>query len=226
MVTEEELVRKSARLETSLQNGNFAEFCQMKVEESRESPDDQEMWQFIGANFGQNPRHEFLGLLGYDPHQVAEEVNLSTRFKASSSSFFRISSTPCFDSRQIVDVSGTLPANASRRNQDQQIDNDRDLDGLTDEVGGLIMKGSLDDDGLNDGSSFDKIAAKAEEEALHNRPVHICTDDSGPGLLSKALLTGNLPLAVELCLKEKRYADAMILATQGGPDLLQRTQKK
>ena len=46
------------------------------------------------------------------------------------------------------------------------------------------------------------------------------------GLLSRALLTGNLNLAVELCLEQNRLADALVLAMQGGPELLQDTQIK
>lgn len=100
-------------------------------------------------------------------------------------------------------------------------------------------RGSLgdDDDFINEGLSkmstsngaldeFEFIAAKAEEEAEISKPFSICVDDSGPGLLSRALLTGNLNLAVEFCLEQGRLADALILAMQGGPELLQEAQKK
>ncbi|XP_010331483.3 protein transport protein Sec31B isoform X2 [Saimiri boliviensis] len=46
------------------------------------------------------------------------------------------------------------------------------------------------------------------------------------GLLSQALLLGELGPAVELCLKEERFADAIILAQAGGADLLKRTQER
>lgn len=45
------------------------------------------------------------------------------------------------------------------------------------------------------------------------------------GLLSQALLLGELGPAVELCLKEERFADAIILAQAGGADLLKQTQE-
>ncbi|KAH0504541.1 Protein transport protein Sec31B [Microtus ochrogaster] len=44
------------------------------------------------------------------------------------------------------------------------------------------------------------------------------------GLLSQALLLGELRLAVELCMKEERFADAIILAQAGGVELLKWTQ--
>nr|XP_015003435.2 protein transport protein Sec31B isoform X20 [Macaca mulatta] len=46
------------------------------------------------------------------------------------------------------------------------------------------------------------------------------------GLLSQALLLGELGPAVELYLKEERFADAIILAQAGGADLLKQTQER
>lgn len=46
------------------------------------------------------------------------------------------------------------------------------------------------------------------------------------GLLSQALLLGELGPAVELCLKEERFAEAILLAQAGGADLLKRTQER
>ncbi|KAM3913240.1 protein transport protein Sec31B isoform 2-T2 [Leptodactylus fuscus] len=45
------------------------------------------------------------------------------------------------------------------------------------------------------------------------------------GLISQALLLGNFEAAVDLCLKDGRYADAIILANAGGEDLLRETQQ-
>lgn len=46
------------------------------------------------------------------------------------------------------------------------------------------------------------------------------------GLITQALLTGNFEGAVELCLHDNRMADSIILAIAGGPQLLEKTQKK
>lgn len=44
-------------------------------------------------------------------------------------------------------------------------------------------------------------------------------------LITHALVLGDFASAVELCLASERYADALLLAVRGGPDLLQSTQK-
>ncbi|XP_005403967.1 PREDICTED: protein transport protein Sec31B isoform X4 [Chinchilla lanigera] len=56
-------------------------------------------------------------------------------------------------------------------------------------------------------------------------PWEIPITEDTDGILSQALLLGELGLAVELCLKEERFADAVILAQAGGTDLLKRTQE-
>ena len=46
------------------------------------------------------------------------------------------------------------------------------------------------------------------------------------GLICQALLTGNFEAAVDVCFKEERMADGLLLAIAGGPDLFSRTQKR
>ncbi|XP_066094855.1 protein transport protein Sec31B isoform X2 [Saccopteryx bilineata] len=57
-------------------------------------------------------------------------------------------------------------------------------------------------------------------------PWEIPTTEDTDGLLSQALLLGELGPAVELCLKEERFAEAIILAQAGGADLLKQTQER
>lgn len=44
------------------------------------------------------------------------------------------------------------------------------------------------------------------------------------GLITQAILLGNIEAAVSLCFASKRYADAIILSMAAGPELLARTQ--
>ncbi|XP_066506415.1 protein transport protein Sec31A isoform X3 [Hoplias malabaricus] len=46
------------------------------------------------------------------------------------------------------------------------------------------------------------------------------------GLITQALLIGDFESAVNLCLHDNRMADSIILAIAGGPELLEKTQKK
>ena len=133
------------------------------------------MWKFIRANYSEDPRTEFLGLLDYDPVKVGALL------------------------------SKDLPANASSLNGGGD-------DGVVNDLANGM--GDLHTDGGGSGEEvFDQISAKANEEEAARKPFTIRTGGpSGSSLLSKALLTGNVALAVDICLEQDRFADALILA--------------
>ncbi len=55
----------------------------------------------------------------------------------------------------------------------------------------------------------------------------LSVSDDAIGQLNRALLSGNVPLAVELCVASKRWADALALATvRGGDQLARRTLRR
>ena len=67
--------------------------------------------------------------------------------------------------------------------------------------------------------TFDSIAAEVAT-------FSITTDDSVDGKINKALITGDLAAAVDVCFADKRYADAMVLAMTGSPELLASTKNR
>ncbi|NP_001087601.1 SEC31 homolog B, COPII coat complex component L homeolog [Xenopus laevis] len=70
-------------------------------------------------------------------------------------------------------------------------------------------------------SSMEFFNLPPQDSAKFEIPVNSDTD----GLVSQALLLGNFEVAVDLCLKDGRFADAIILAIAGGEDLLRETQQ-
>lgn len=46
------------------------------------------------------------------------------------------------------------------------------------------------------------------------------------GRINQALLCGNIEVAVYLCLENERWADALLLATRGTPELMTKAQAK
>ncbi|XP_073452683.1 protein transport protein Sec31B isoform X1 [Aquarana catesbeiana] len=70
-------------------------------------------------------------------------------------------------------------------------------------------------------SSMEFFNLPPHDSAKFEIPVSFDTD----GLISQALLMGNFEAAVDLCLKDGRYADAIILANAGGENLLRETQQ-
>lgn len=71
-------------------------------------------------------------------------------------------------------------------------------------------------------SPADFFSQTPKEAPNFQIPVTCDTD----GLISQALLVGNFEGAVDLCLNDGRYAEAILLAISGGEELLKKTQQK
>jgi protein transport protein SEC31 len=69
--------------------------------------------------------------------------------------------------------------------------------------------------------------SSAASDTLKNNTFHIYPEDESETdrLVTKALVVGDFESAVSLCLSVERFADAILLAVKGGPELLARTQK-
>ncbi|KAF7281898.1 hypothetical protein GWI33_004098 [Rhynchophorus ferrugineus] len=104
---------------------------------------------------------------------------------------------------------------------------------LAQHIGKPLLQNNVDDltDQLNsnrieDYGNQDPFSAITEQNSISKKPepFKINTNDDTEGLITQALLLNNVESAVELCLKSGRYADALVIATTGGPDLLAKTQ--
>lgn len=70
-------------------------------------------------------------------------------------------------------------------------------------------------------------ASSVRSEAIKENNFHIYPSGEGDvdRLITQALVFGDFKSAVDLCLASERFADALLLAVRGGPDLLATTQK-
>ncbi|CAL1674596.1 unnamed protein product [Lasius platythorax] len=87
-------------------------------------------------------------------------------------------------------------------------------------LNGNVMAGS---------NVFDAIAQEQDKKLVSSNKsaddtYTINTSDDEDGLITQAILLGNIEAAVSLCFTSKRYADAIILSMAAGPELLARTQ--
>ncbi|KAG8042554.1 hypothetical protein G9C98_005188 [Cotesia typhae] len=104
---------------------------------------------------------------------------------------------------------------------------DEDINTVTEGVAKMDA-GSLQNGGFDGSAAFDAIAQQ-EQKRLTLSPklqsaIKFDISDDEDGLITQAILVGNIEAAVSLCFKSKRYADAIVLSMAGGPDLLARTQ--
>ncbi|XP_039506920.1 protein transport protein Sec31A isoform X1 [Pimephales promelas] len=69
---------------------------------------------------------------------------------------------------------------------------------------------------------FHQLPKKEKDKEPFQIPVSSDTD----GLISQALLVGNFEGAVDLCLSDGRFAEAILLSISGGEELLKKTQQR
>ncbi|XP_072742503.1 protein transport protein Sec31A [Anoplolepis gracilipes] len=91
---------------------------------------------------------------------------------------------------------------------------------LNNVLNGNVMVGS---------SAFDTIGQEQGKKLVSSNKsadstYTINTSEDEDGLITQAILLGNIEAAVSLCFTSKRYADAIILSMAAGPELLARTQ--
>ncbi|XP_065286810.1 protein transport protein Sec31A isoform X2 [Dermacentor albipictus] len=199
VVTEQALMTRSSELEAALSTGTFADFCQRKVQDCQGDPNLRLAWSFLQANFEASPRAKMLSLLGYDPDDVTSQLSLAGHESEDT------------DDQDLSNDIGSLSLNATSDEDDSERCSSPSSD---------FSNGDLVEDSS---SAFDCIAAKHKEKEFTPFTISTSSGDAD-SLLNKALLTGNVEAAVNLCLQDGRWADALILAQAGGVALLQRTQ--
>ena len=76
-------------------------------------------------------------------------------------------------------------------------------------------------------ATFGSRPLRAASESLKNNTFRIYPSEESEVdcLVAKALVLGDFGSAVSLCLSAERYADAILLAVEGGAELLNNTQK-
>ncbi|XP_017767013.1 PREDICTED: protein transport protein Sec31A isoform X1 [Eufriesea mexicana] len=110
-------------------------------------------------------------------------------------------------------------------NKLNQLVSQEDISNITEGVSNMnnVLNGNI----VDGSTAFDAIAQeskKASMATLKNKNIQINVSDDEDGLITQAILLGNIEAAVSLCFANKRYADAVILSMAAGPDLLARTQ--
>ena len=194
VVTEPDLVADSAKLETSLQEGNFPDFCQAKLLQLGESSQ-AELWKYLAASFqGEAAANQFLTLLGIQPEAIKQTLKAALK-----------------PEEEVTEAIGNL---------------------AVEEKKGVMEEGVAG--GGGSGDEFDLIAAHGTTNITQPEEVTkptaldssfaLSRDSSASGQLVSALLAGDMELAVEVCVQQGRFAEALVLAIRGGSDLLERTQ--
>ncbi|XP_009303366.1 protein transport protein Sec31A isoform X6 [Danio rerio] len=73
VVTETDFIHRSNQLQTTLNAGNFLEYCQNKIE-TVQNEFERTVWSFLKVNFEEDARLKYLELLGYEKEELALKI--------------------------------------------------------------------------------------------------------------------------------------------------------
>ncbi|XP_055596249.1 protein transport protein Sec31A isoform X2 [Uranotaenia lowii] len=200
VITDTELVERSNRLEQVLSEGNFVDYCRQKADQTTDQHS-RFLWYFLKANFEDNPHDEMLNLLGYHSEDIVNKFKKFTESGKEKNDSTEVNAVDNLTD-QLAGLSRTLDNNA---------------------VFDAIAAGNkqLNEQSTNGGTDFGRTDTTKENGSI---PYRIRTGQDNEGLICEALLTGNLEAAVELCMEAGKTTEALILAMNGGSELLARVQ--
>uniref|UniRef100_A0A182MXT3 Protein transport protein Sec31A n=1 Tax=Anopheles dirus TaxID=7168 RepID=A0A182MXT3_9DIPT len=195
VVTDPELVERSNQLERVLSEGNYAEYCRQKADQTNDQHA-RFMWYFLKANFEDDPHAEMLNLLGYQADDTAN------KFK-----------------QYVLDAPKSEETNAVDGLSDQMAGLSRITDNNA--VFDAIATGGKQSEQQNGTTEAKQNGTTGDGTEV---PYKIRTGQDKEGLICEALLTGNLEAAIELCMQAGKTSEALILAMNSGSDLLAKVQ--
>ncbi|XP_076419280.1 protein transport protein Sec31B isoform X12 [Peromyscus maniculatus bairdii] len=186
VVTDSDVLARSAVLQEALGSGNLLNYCQSKIQQAS-LPCEKMLWQFLKVTLERDSRLQFLRLLGFSKDEFQKKVD--TCLKKD----LKLGGSPRLEA---VDLKSERPHPFCHQ----------------------ASKHTTEEASASS-AFFDELVPQ------NMTPWEIPTTEDTDGLLSQALLLGELRPAVELCLREERFADAIILAQAGGAELLRWTQE-
>ncbi|KAJ3605859.1 hypothetical protein NHX12_027902 [Muraenolepis orangiensis] len=235
VVTETAFLARSDQLQATLSGGgNFGDFCQGKMDAAQHAFE-KTIWSFLKVHFDSDVRGKYLELLGYKKEELAAKI--STALKEMATSPIKPEVVPVVLQPAVAPVvlqPAVAPAASSFPAFPPA---DISPEAVFDLISAANLQPADDtaaDVGLpEEAEPAEEIPVTREDsvEVPDTVPpaqggVHLTVSQDVDGLITQALLTGDFEGAVELCLHDNRMADSIILAIAGGPELLERTQKK
>eukprot|EP00397_Hematodinium_sp_SG-2012_P002351 GEMP01002357.1.p1 GENE.GEMP01002357.1~~GEMP01002357.1.p1 ORF type:complete len:1041 (+),score=192.51 GEMP01002357.1:582-3704(+) len=209
---EPEIVPGADRFEEWIQANNFAGYCEEKVNHFRNTVNDPQealIWELMSLYITTGIRNE-----QFSPQVIVEKLGFC-------SMEILINAEKFLGAKPGAQLADTSPISKKSTFHHQSVNY------VSDVMPDFFEK-------LAEKAEANEIKKKQEEEdalslqltlATRSNAEGVTNWDAGPELLVKqALLIGNLPCAVEVCLKSSRYADALLLASGGGNDLWKRTR--
>ncbi|TSS11531.1 Protein transport protein Sec31A [Bagarius yarrelli] len=255
VVTDTEFLNRSNQLQATVSAGSFVGFCQGKIE-AAQNEFEKTIWAFLKVHFEDDARGKYLELLGYKKEELALKFASALERKDLESDEGNkqpeINLTPN-DELEVKpqadnSVNGQPVPELDLTALPLAEEEDKDVVQTTDTIDAepdLLEEVEKNGDVTAEDAESEESPELAEIPTVEDKPAKRISSNvkvnqgkcllleinwfgftDADGLITQALLVGDFEAAVSLCLHDDRMADAIILAIAGGPELLEKTQKK
>ncbi|CAK9779733.1 hypothetical protein CC85DRAFT_76158 [Cutaneotrichosporon oleaginosum] len=240
VVTEESIIDRAKSLDEIAGNKEkLSEFSSSKAENPS--------WKALQSLFQANSRDELVSLLGFSKENVARQVDelvkkLVPTIVEEPPEPSKDDTTPKSESKDPLESGDHTPEAKSSRALfagDDRPMTPADVGGDTDFFSSMATS-SLRNPQLDSiiphlnqptdssvaatvGSGPSSVRSESIKENVFR--IYPAGESDTDRLITQALVLGDFSSAVNLCLASERFADALLLAVRGGPELLQSTQK-
>ncbi|KAJ1886116.1 protein transport protein S31, partial [Kickxella alabastrina] len=241
-VSEPELAQQARQLEELLQDDRAAELCSERLEQSRGS-DQERSWQVLQILFESDARDKLVRFLGFDKEEVKGRIaELIKAKRAATEAEEAVEAAAAASEQAASEAEVEAQSEGRSEEQDSAAENpfasstslDADADDFFSKP---IDVSAIDSTAATVGSAEPSViesSADASVRALrlafsgafriYDKRKDIALEDAD-GLITRAVLLGDIEAAVELCIEQEQFADALILATCGSAELAQRVQQ-
>ncbi|KAI8326303.1 WD40 repeat-like protein [Martensiomyces pterosporus] len=244
-VSEPELTRQAVQLEELLENSQAAELCSERLEQSK-GTDQERSWEVLKILFESDARDKLIHFLGFDKAAVKARIDELIKAKAAKAAASDgEEKTKEDESKDGADASEKAEKE-DKKEDAERVDEEEDnpfaasssADAEAEDFFSKTIESSpaagADSASAATSTAADAAATDADTRALqaafagafhiYDKTKDISSEDAD-GLITRAVLLGNIESAVELCIEQELFADALILATCGSAELAERAQK-
>ncbi|KAJ2008325.1 protein transport protein S31 [Coemansia thaxteri] len=234
-VSEPELTQQAQQLEDLLQNDQAAELCRERLAQSAGS-DQERSWQVLQILFESDARDKLIRFLGFDKAEVKARIEELVQSKQAAQTTEKQAEVKETAPEAVDDKEVEEDTSAEDGAGDNPFARSTSLDADADDFFSKPI--AADDTATADTAISSAVAATSAADAdiralqiafsgafhIYDKAKDICSEDAN-GLITRAVLLGDIEAAVELCIEQELFADALILATCGSAELAARAQQ-
>ncbi|KAI8981701.1 hypothetical protein BDF20DRAFT_905569 [Mycotypha africana] len=235
VVTDKETVKRSDELEIALEQQSIEQLIEERVQQAKEK-DDKESWEVIKTLLAENAREQLMNYLGFQKSEIVAAVAKATAGRNEESAIDEDSKPEEVKDEGKEEIEAEETSGAPDKEEadvDKPEEETEEADNSTSNLFGddagdeFIIKTDdsavpVEEQPQNEGTPAAVIAA-----AVSREPLQLYSENSSDvdRLITRAVILGDFESAVNVCLANERFSDALLFGICGGGDLLARTQR-